>query len=438
MFSKKILSNALLALCASLALGGCSHSAHENARGSIVYENASVRGPAVLPAQLKPNFIKAADLTSLGAMDKAGLKLYGFDGSNKDALLLFKEQGFNYIKLAQMVYPFDVLGQSYGAGLSDLQANLAVAKNIADTNLSLMLELSFSDFVTNSQLQTTPASWSKLSFDDLKKAVNAYTKTTLTRYIKEGAAPRIVEIGSGLNHGFLWPLGKIDDLYNPQDYAKAAELLNAVLDGINAAYGSAAVDKPMIMLSLDLNTKSDIAAIESWLSTVRARDIEYDLIAINTNVYSKDNIALLKETIDKIGSDFDNDIIVIEKNHIFDQDASLSLGTNAVGKNASSNGSKTALNCSLLDDENSVAYLRYLLETISNTERGQGFVYWEPLYNIKPQVLSLSNSGASLLKNMNLTQEQKETTTFSTCSVSQVFDDKGRILKSIKVFNDFM
>lgn len=413
MVKRSFVKHALIALCAAFAVGGCQGNTTEHKDRNVVYENVSTRGPAVLPAQLKPDFIKAADVTALPSMQKDGLKVYGFDGALKDPLLVLKEQGFNYVKLTQLVYPFDVLGQSYGSGVSPIADNVALLKAASELNLSVLLDLSLSDFFTDASHQVTPMSWSKLSFADLEKTVNAYANNTVSTFLKEGVSPSIIEIGSGLNQGLLWPYGKVSN----SSLKNAAKLINGAVDGVKKAYAS--YDKPMpkIMLSLDLQSMDNVNAIKAWLSDASKEQLSFNLLALNVNASDPNLAALMQNAITEIGSVTKADIVVTENNLALQQ-------TNSGNK------------CDAMSDESSLNHLRSVLEAISNTEHGVGYIFWEPMREVKKSILLPSAHGMKYLDSESTAHSH--VTDKSICTAGGLFDEKGRVLKSIKVFNDFM
>lgn len=433
MCPKHSFRHALLAVCALFAISGCAQNTKSLKSEHIVYQNVSARGPAVLPAQVRNDFIKAADLTSLLAMKKDGLSLFRFDGSKSDALSILKEQGFNYIKLSQMVYPYDVLGQSYGAGISDLDSNIELAKDVSEFNMNVILDLTLSDFFTNSLVQTTPETWSNLSRSDLNKTVSVYAKTTIDRYLEKGVKPKIIEIGSGLNHGLLWPLGKIDNLDNSSSVNNAAELIKAAISGVKSSYKGAKLEEPKLMLSFDLGVNQDINVLTKLVKSIASKGVKFDVLALNIDLSQVHDLNVLSNNLDVLGKTLKYNILVVEKNRMLNKalEESTKIGEH------DSKGDDLNTKCSALSDDESTNQLRSLLEAISNSSYGQGFVYWEPFRNVKPASLNLSSSGISFL-NLNSSSKQISNNLLSPCVDMPLFDEKGRVLKSIKVFNDFL
>lgn len=90
-------------------------------------------------------FIKGADVSTLYQLESKGAKFYE-DGTETDAMQILKNNGINYIRLRLWNDPYDMLGDPYGAGNTDLDTVIALAKRAKNLDMKFLLDFHYSDF----------------------------------------------------------------------------------------------------------------------------------------------------------------------------------------------------------------------------------------------------------------------------------------------------
>jgi len=223
-------------------------------------------------AQLKPSpnieqKMIGADISFLPQLEARGM-VFKDEGVEKDAFIMLKDHGFNYIRLRLFVNPELPEGYSPNQGFCDLDHTLAMAKRIKDAGLHFLLDFHYSDTWADPQKQFKPKAWEGQDFSTLTLSLNNYTKDVLLKMQEQGTLPDMVQVGNEINHGLVWPDGHIS---NPDNLA---ELLKA---GISACRE---VDPTVkVMLHLALGGQNEECVF--WLDNMIARNVEFDLIGLS-------------------------------------------------------------------------------------------------------------------------------------------------------------
>lgn len=208
-----------------------------------------------------------ADISFLPQFEDRGLKFLE-NGTERDAIELLRDHGFNYIRLRIFVNPENERGYSPGEGYCGLAKSLEMAKRIKAAGMKLLLNFHYSDYWADPQQQNKPEAWSELDFPTLKDSVRTYTTRVINAFKSQGTMPEMVQVGNEINHGILWPDGHIS---NPD---QLAELLIAGTEGVRIE----SKDIP-VMMHIALGGQNDESVF--WLDNMIARDVSFDIIGIS-------------------------------------------------------------------------------------------------------------------------------------------------------------
>jgi len=155
--------------------------------------------------------IIGADISWLPEQEAKGMKFYD-KGKEGDAIKILSEYNFNWIRLRLFVDPTTTNGYSKD-GYCDLAHTIQMARRIKAAGMKFLLNFHYSDTWADPGKQFIPESWSNLSQTQLESKLKSYTKEVIEELINKGLTPDMVQIGNEINHGFLWPAGKIDKSY---------------------------------------------------------------------------------------------------------------------------------------------------------------------------------------------------------------------------------
>lgn len=404
-FSKLMLAMAVGSLVATMSLGITACNATQDVISNAVFA----------PAQVKADFIKGADISTLQEMEKVGYKYYGLDGQEGDALTLLQQQGFNYVRLRLWKDPYDAKGNAYGGGTNDLATDLALAKRAKDLGMGFLLDLHYSDFWTDPGKQFKPKEWEKLSFKDLTKAVYKYTYDTVAAFKKAGVLPDMVQVGNEITGGMLWPDGKSWG-GDGHEFDRLAELLKAGAKGVRDAAGDEAVK---IMLHLDKGTKQE--QYKWWFDEITKRDVPYDVIGMSMYIWWDGPITDLVNNIKYVGDTYHKDVYVVEAGYAYGHDNLDAVGNNLSEEEAQQSGYPATV-------AGQAKYLKDLMEAVSSSEYGKGLFYWEPAWKAHEGISWASPAGMQYINDKGDQGISREN--------HALFDDHGKLLDSVKVFNN--
>ncbi len=239
-----------------------------------------------------------ADISFLPELESKGVK-FSDKGIEKDALLILKDHGFNYVRLRIFNDPANDSGYSPHKGFCDLTNTLALAKRVKDAGMKLLLDFHYSDYWADPGKQYKPAAWKGLNFVDLKKALYDYTKKVMLALKDQGTSPSMVQVGNEVNHGIVWPDGNIN---NPDELA---QLICAGTAAVKA------VDPTVVMmLHVALGGQNDESV--NFIDKMLARGVKFDVIG--ESYYPKWHGTLddLRDNLNNLVQRYNKDVIVVE------------------------------------------------------------------------------------------------------------------------------
>ncbi|MEI7982328.1 MAG: glycosyl hydrolase 53 family protein [Bacteroidota bacterium] len=221
-----------------------------------------------LPPTTKPiGRMIGADISFLPELDNQGRKFLE-KGEEKDAILMLRDHGFNYIRLRIFVNPENEKGYAPGKGFCGLSYTLGMAHRISAAGMKLLLDFHYSDYWADPQQQNKPLTWKNLDFETLKDSLKTYTTRVLVALKNQGTMPAMVQVGNEINHGIVWPEGHIGQ---PD---QLVALLRAGVEGVEA------VDPHLpVMMHIALGGQNDEAVF--WLDNMIARGVRFDVIGLS-------------------------------------------------------------------------------------------------------------------------------------------------------------
>jgi len=224
------------------------------------------------PEQLQPTTkpierMIGADISWLPEMEAEGRQFFD-NGVEKDGITLFRDRGFNYIRLRIFVNPENEDGYSPGIGYCDLPHTLEMARRVKDAGMGILLDFHYSDYWADPQKQFKPKAWEGLDFASLQDSVRIYTARVMRALHQQGTPPDMVQVGNEINHGMIWPEGHISNL------DQLAKLLIAGVEGVEA------VDAEVpIMMHVALGGQNKEAIF--WFDNMIARGVQFDIIGLS-------------------------------------------------------------------------------------------------------------------------------------------------------------
>ncbi len=322
------------------------------------------------------DFIKGADVSFLPQIGDLG-GVYKENGIPQDPLKIFKDHGFNYIRLKLWHTPTE--------NYNNLQKILYLAKRIKERELKFLLNFHYSDTWADPGKQNKPAAWRGLSFAVLKDSVYQYTKKVMAALDAQQTLPEMVQIGNEITPGMLWNDGRVSGSYNtPQQWRNFGELIQAAIRGVRES--CTAGDSVRIMIHIDRG--GDNSGSRWFFDNLLAQNVNFDIIGLSFYPWWHGTLNQLKANLSDLAGRYGKPMVVVETAYPWTLQW-FDNRSNIVGNAAQLHAGYPAS----IDGQTN--YLRDLMKIIRNTknQKGIGLFYWAPEYiSIQPIGSSWENN----------------------------------------------
>lgn len=246
----------------------------------------------------KTENILGADISFLPELEAKGIH-FSDKGKTKDAILLLKEKGFNYIRLRIFVNPAADSGYSPGKGFCDLSHTMAMAKRVKDAGLKYLLDFHYSDTWADPGKQIKPAAWVGLGLEDLKKAIYQHTTDVLQALKDQDTEPDMVQVGNEIDHGMVWPEG------NTRAMDTLTDLIQSGIAGVRAINAQIPV---MIHIACGGQNKES----RWFLDQLITRGLKFDVIGQSYYPQWHGTLDELEKNLSDLSLRYSQDLLVVE------------------------------------------------------------------------------------------------------------------------------
>jgi arabinogalactan endo-1,4-beta-galactosidase len=349
-------------------------------------------------------FCYGADLSLLGTIPARGGLRDHTGRPITDPARFLRQAGFEWARLRLFHTP-----SGHGAQVNDLPYTLALARTLKQAGFKFLLDLHYSDTWADPGKQYTPKAWAGLDFASLVDAVHLYTRETVHRFVAEGAAPEMVQVGNEITPGMLWQHGRVEKSNNqdPEQWKRLGAILRAGIAGVKEATG------PGVQIMLHLDRGGDIPTNEWFFDKVLEQNVAFDVIGESYYPFWHGMPDELAHTLECLGGRYGKKVVLAEmayphKHHPMYEDA-LSGDPAAwhrlVGKYP-------------LTPDGQRRFVADVLAIVRSTKQGGGVFYWAPEW-IPPQDPGYEDEGDA-----------------PPCWARALFDDKGQALPALEVFSE--
>jgi len=291
------------------------------------------------------DYAVGADLSFLKQAEERGT-VFKEDGEAKPGLKIFKNHGYNWIRLRLFHSPTNLP--------NNLEYTIALAKQAHDLKFKFLLNYHYSDTWADPAKQFIPVAWKGKSHPELVAAVHDYTRDTISAFGEAGVMPDMVQVGNEITPGMLWPDGKL-----PDNWDNFAELIKAGINGVDAGCGTNA--RPRIMIHIDKG--GDPVRTKWFFDKLNSYGVDYDVIGQSYYPWWHGSLLDLRENLNFMATAYNKDIILVEVAYCW-------RPTEYRNKPAPFPESPEG-QAQFLDEVN-----RIVLSTANN--RGVGVFWWEP------------------------------------------------------------
>lgn len=235
-----------------------------------------------------------ADLSFLKQAEDHG-KIFKDGGAGKPGLEIFKDHGYNWIRLRLFHTPTELP--------NNLEYTIALAKAAKKLGFHFLLDYHYSDTWADPGKQFLPKAWENMSHEQLVKAVYEYTRDTTAAFRDAGALPDMVQIGNEVINGMMWPDGQL-----PAKWDNFAELIKAGIAGVEVGKGNA--PRPRIMIHIDRG--GDKIRTKEFFDKLNSYRVNYEVIGQSYYPWWHGSLNDLRENMIFMAKEYKKDIIVVE------------------------------------------------------------------------------------------------------------------------------
>jgi arabinogalactan endo-1,4-beta-galactosidase len=321
-------------------------------------------------------FIKGADVSFIPQIENLG-GVYKDNRTPQDPLKIFKDHGFNFIRLKIWHTPRE--------NYNNLEKILYMARRIKENDLKLLLDFHYSDTWADPGRQSKPAAWAGLSFDVLKDSVYQYTKNVMRALCDQQTLPDMVQIGNEITPGMLWNDGRVGGSFDtPPQWKNLGELVKAGARGVRESCDAG--DSVRIMIHLDRG--ADNAACRWYFNNLISQGVEFDVIGLSYYPWWHGTLNAVRSNLDDLAARFGKDLIIAETAYPW----TLQWFDNTNNIVGSANQLHSGYPATVTGQAD---FLRELMKIVRNVknQKGQGIFYWAPEYiSVQPLGSSWENN----------------------------------------------
>lgn len=403
----------VLALCVLLTFTGCGQKKYENPIAQAS-ETLYVR-----KLELPEGFIKGVDVSSVIALEKSGVKFYGWDGNECDIFQTLAESGVNYIRVRVWNNPFDSEGHGFGGGNNDINTAIEIGKRATKYGMKLLVDFHYSDFWADPGKQMVPIAWADMDIDTKAEALYQYTKESLNELKKAKIDVGMVQVGNETNGAMC----------GETVWAFILKLMTAGSKAVREVYPKAKVAVHF--------ANPENGSYETYASKLAYYSLDYDVFGSSYYPYWHGTLDNLKSELDKITDKYDKEVMVLETSYAYTSEDSDFFG------NTISDESNVTKNYpySVQGQTNSVVDV---MDTVSQMKKGIGVCYWEPAWitvgknSYDENKLLWEEHGSGWASSYAKVYDKNDAGRYfggSAVDNQALFDSTGHPLESLKLFN---
>jgi len=253
------------------------------------------------------------DISMLTKYEGAGVVYKDKSGNAVQALIFFKEQGLNAMRVRLFVDP----SRDSDKGVcQDLDYVKALGKRIKDCGMKLMLDFHYSDTWADPAKQWTPDAWKNLNNEQLCDKIYEYTKDCLSQLKAAGATPDFIQTGNEISYGMLWGTegSTANRCYTSSSAANWTRFINLLKKAGQACREECPEAK--IIIHSERTPKPNV--LTDFFDRMKNASLDYDIIGLSYYPAHHGNLATLETALTTLeNKNYGKDIMVVETGYCY-------------------------------------------------------------------------------------------------------------------------
>ena len=239
-------------------------------------------------------YMIGADLSFAKEAEEKGFT-FKEDDKPKKVLQIFKDHGYNWIRLRLFHTPTDLP--------NSLAYTISLAKEAKEKGYKFLLDYHYSDTWADPAKQFVPKAWQGKTQEQVEQLIFEYTKKTMEAFREANVYPDMVQIGNEISTGMLWPYGKL-----PENWDNFAALIKAGINGVYASIGNHT--SPKIMIHIDKGGDKEFT--KYFFDKLDTYNIKFDVIGQSYYPWWHGSLLDLKECLNVTALEYKKDIVLVE------------------------------------------------------------------------------------------------------------------------------
>lgn len=253
---------------------------------------------------LRKDFIKGADVSSLISLENSGVVFYNDKGKEQDLLKTLSQAGVNYIRIRIWNNPYDKDGNGYGGGNCDLDNAIKIGKRATKYGMKVLIDFHYSDFWADPSKQQAPKAWKDLSLEDKKNALYEYTKESLTSLLEEGVDVGMVQIGNETTTQFC----------GENNWKNITALFQ---EGSKAVREVSKLKKKDIQIAVHFTNPESSENYDRYAKILQNYKVDYDIFASSYYSYWHGSLENLANVLSGIAENYGKKVMVAETSYVY-------------------------------------------------------------------------------------------------------------------------
>ena len=254
------------------------------------------------------------DISMLPALLERGAQYNDSAGCVVDPYNLFRQQGWNMMRVRLFVDPDNAPVEHRGEGVcQNLDYVTALCRDIKARGFAVMLDFHYSDTWADPAKQFTPLRWQGIDGAALADSIHRYTRQCLRVLADAGAAPDMIQVGNEITYGMLWPVGRVDP-QNDDNWPVFTRLLAAGCQACREVC-------PDAKIIIHTEKAGHWPVTEAYYRRLAQAGLDYDIIGLSYYPMWHGTITNLGITLSNLERAFpDKQVIIVEAAYYYDHD----------------------------------------------------------------------------------------------------------------------
>lgn len=368
-------------------------------------------------------FIKGFDISTLPEVEACGGKFFD-KGQQGDPVEILKSYGGNWIRIRVWNDPYSESGEPYGAGSTDIENMVKLAKRVKEAGFDWLLDLHYSDFWADPGKQYLPKAWEGMTVDELEQAVYDFTKEVLKVCRENDITPGMVQVGNELSNGLMWPYGKVPEYDN---------IAKFVMAGVKAVREEAAELNKDIKVMIHLDNGGKVELYEEWFDNFKKRDGDWDIIGLSYYPFWHGGLDGLKANLANCAERYGKELVIAEVSMGFTMEsyASYEKLSDEDRKGAPTRQDLVDKVPFPMTKQGQADFIQTVMQIMKDVpgDKGKGIFWWEPTWIPVPGSGWANKAGWEYVKEKGPGGNE--------WANQALFDYDGNSLPALEIIRDF-